>query len=80
YEDGQAVFVAQAGESGEQIIALNEEDVMKSIATLDPPGKPGENRLKASFMVDERRQLRLTVTDIRTNNVLLKDVALVSLR
>ncbi|MEM6282386.1 MAG: Hsp70 family protein [Chloroflexota bacterium] len=80
YEDGQAVFVAQAGESGEQIIALNEEDVMKSIAKLDPPGKPGENRLKASFMVDERRQLRLTVTDIRTNSVVLKDVALVSLR
>ncbi len=80
YEDGQAVFVAQAGESGEQIIALNEEGVSTSLAALDPPGKPGENRLKASFMVDDKRQLRITVTDIQTNNVLLKDVALVSLR
>lgn len=80
YEDGQAVFVAQAGESGEQIIALNEEDVIKSLVRLDPPGKPGENRLKASFMVDDKRQLRITVTDIQTNQVLLKDVALVSLR
>jgi molecular chaperone DnaK (HSP70) len=80
YEDGQAVFVAQAGESGEQIVALNEESVMKSLAVLDPPGRPGENRLKASFMIDERRQLRVTVTDIQTNNILLKDIPLVSLR
>lgn len=80
YEDGQAVFVAQAGESGEQIVALNEDDNEKSVIKLDPKGKPGENRLKASFMIDERRQLRLTVTDIQTNQVLLKDTALVSLR
>ncbi len=80
YEDGQAVFVAQASETGEQIVALNEGDLLKSLVKLDPPGKPGENRLKASFMVDDKRQLRLTVTDIQTNNVLLKDVALVSLR
>lgn len=80
YEDGQAVFVAQAGESGAQIIPLNEAEAIKSLAKLDPPGIIGENRLKASFMIDERRQLRVTVTDIKTNNVLLKDVALVSLR
>jgi molecular chaperone DnaK (HSP70) len=80
YEDGQAVFVAQAGESGEQIIALNEDDYEKSMIQLDPPGKPGENRLKASFNIDDKRQLRLTVTDIMTNRVLLKDVAVVSLR
>jgi molecular chaperone DnaK (HSP70) len=80
YEDGQAVFVAQAGESGEQIIPLNEGDVLKALAKLDPPGAPGENRLKASFMIDDKRQLRITVTDIKTNNVLVKDVALVSLR
>lgn len=80
YEDGQAVFVAQAAESGEQIVPLNEDNVLNSLAKLDPPGKPGENRLKASFMIDEKRQLRLTVTDIKSNNVLLKDVALVSLR
>ncbi len=80
YEDGQAVFVAQAGESGEQIIPLNEGDAVKSLIKLDPPGQPGQNRLKASFMIDDRRQLRLTVTDIQTNTVLLKDTPLVSLR
>lgn len=80
YEDGQAVFVAQAGESGEQIIALNEADALKSIAKLDPPGSPGENRMKASFMIDENRQLRISVTDIKTNHTLLKDLPLVSLR
>lgn len=80
YEDGQAVFVAQAGQSGEQIIPLNEGDAIKSLVKLDPPGQPGSNRLKASFMIDDRRQLRLTVTDIQTNTVLLKDTPLVSLR
>ena len=80
YEDGQAVFVAQAGESGEQIIALNEENYKLSMIKLSPPGKPGQNRLKAAFEIDDKRQLRLTVTDIQTNQVLLEDVAVVSLR
>jgi molecular chaperone DnaK (HSP70) len=80
YEDGQAVFVAQAGETGEQIVALNEDSYASSMVTLDPPGKAGENRLKASFDVDDRRQLRLTITDIQTNKILLSDVAVVSLR
>lgn len=80
YENGQAVFVAQAGESTQQIIPLNETNVMDSLARLDPPGQPGEDRIKASFSIDERRRLRLTVTDIKTNKPLLTDAIVANLR
>jgi len=80
YEDGQAVFVAQAADSQQQIIPLNEAEVIRSMAKLDPPGKPGENRVRAEFKIDDRRQLRVTVTDMLTNKTLVEDVALATLR
>jgi molecular chaperone DnaK (HSP70) len=80
YENGQAVFVAQANEGGQQIVPLNEARVLEMLAKLDPSGKPGEDRLKAEFSIDDRRQLRLKVTDLHHNKVLLDNVALVSLR
>ena len=57
YEDGQAVFVADAGGSEQKIITLNEVDALKMLAKLDPPGQPGEARIKVDFTVDDRRQL-----------------------
>ncbi len=80
YENGQAVFVAQANSSGQQIIPLNEAKALDMLANLTPPGKPGEDRLKAEFSVDDRRQLRLKVTDIQTNKILLQDVVVTTLR
>ncbi len=80
YENGQAVFVAQAGDVEQQIIPLNESDAIRMLAKLDPAGKPGEERIRAQFMVNDRRQLRVTVTDLLTNKELLSDVALVTLR
>ncbi|MDX2077956.1 MAG: Hsp70 family protein [bacterium] len=80
YEDGQAVFVAQASQGEQQIIPLNSAEIMKSLATLDPVGKMGEDRLKAEFTIDDRRQLRVTVSDLQTGKTLVKDVALVTLR
>ena len=77
YEDGQAVFVAQANTQGQQIIPLNPDSV--TLATLIPPGKPGEDRLRAYFSIDARRQLRLSVTDLQTNKQLLEDVVVVTL-
>lgn len=78
YEDGQAVFVAKADETEQQIIALNEEAL--TIVPLEPTGKPGEDRLKAQFSIDDRRQLRLTVIDMQKNTDLLKDIPVVTLR
>lgn len=79
YENGQAVFVAQADEGGQKIVPLNENKAVQLLALLDPPGQPGEDRLKAAFSVDDRRQLRVNVTDLKTGRTLLKDVTLVTL-
>lgn len=80
YENGQAVFVAQAANSEQQIIPVNEAEAVKSLAKLNPPGKPGEDRLLAQFMVDDRRQLRVTVTDLQTEKELLSSVVVATLR
>jgi molecular chaperone DnaK (HSP70) len=80
YEDGQAVFVAQAGSSEQQIVLLNEDEAGGILAKLDPSGTIGENRIKADFSIDDRRRLRVTVVDIQTNKKLLDDVAVVTLR
>lgn len=78
YEDGQAVFVAKADEQEQQIIPLNAEAV--TVAPLDPTGEPGEDRLKAQFAIDDRRQLRLSVIDMKRNTLLLDSIPLVTLR
>lgn len=80
YEDGQAVFVAKAGETEQKIVPLNEADALKYLAKLTPTGKAGEDRIKAQFMINDRRQLRVTVIDMQTNTEILKDVALATLR
>ncbi|MCB9452061.1 MAG: Hsp70 family protein [Anaerolineaceae bacterium] len=80
YENGQAVFVADANTAGQQIIPLNEATVLKMLAKLDPNGTPGEDRLKAAFTIDDRRQLRMTVTDLATKKTLLNDVVVTTLR
>lgn len=79
YENGQAVFVAQANEGGQQIVPLNADKAAHVLARLDPPGQPGEDRLKAEFSIDDRRQLRIKITDLKTNKTLLKDVVMVTL-
>jgi molecular chaperone DnaK (HSP70) len=80
YEDGQAVFVAEAGKNESQIVPLNEKEALGFLARLDPSGKSGEDRLKASFSIDDRRQLRLTVTDLKNKKELLTDVVVWTLR
>jgi molecular chaperone DnaK (HSP70) len=80
YENGQAVFVAQAGSSGQQIMPLNEAEAMSALAELDPAGETGKDRLKAEFIIDEGRKLRVSVTDLMTNKKLLENVPLVTVR
>lgn len=80
YENGEAVFVAQASSNEQRIIALNEADAVNKLAKLDPLGKPGEDRIKAEFSVDERRRLKVSVTDMKKNQELLRDVIVATLR
>lgn len=79
YENGQAVFVAQASEGGQQIVPLNADLAAAMLAQLDPPGQPGDDRLKAEFSIDDRRQLRVKVTDVQTGRTLLKDAVMATL-
>jgi molecular chaperone DnaK (HSP70) len=80
YEDGQAVFVAQANQGSQQIVPINEAAASRRLAQLQPPGSPGDERMRAEFRVDARRQLRVTVTDLHRGEVLLNDVVLATLR
>jgi hypothetical protein len=50
------------------------------VATLMPSGNPGEDRLKAEFSIDSRRQLRLTVTDMKTAEILLHETVVATHR
>lgn len=50
-----------------------------TLVDLDPPGHPGVNRVRVVFNVDEHRRLRLTVVDLQTNRVLLRDHAVATL-
>jgi molecular chaperone DnaK (HSP70) len=80
YEDGQAVFVANTKDSERRISPMNEFEALKMLAKLEPPVRHGETRLKVYFTVDDRRQLRMTVYDVKKNKVLLEDVAVVTLQ
>jgi len=80
YENGQAVFVAQMSQAAQHIIPLNEVTAGQLLARLDPPGSPGEDRLRALFRVDERRQLRLTTTDLKTGKILIADAVIAAVR
>ncbi len=80
YEDGQAVFVANTKENEQKIVPLNEQEALKILANLAPEGIVGEDRIKVLFTVDERRRLKMTVFDLKTNTALLHDVAVITLQ
>lgn len=77
YENGQAVFVAQAISDGQKIIPVNARHALR--VELDPPGKPGVPRLQAQFSVNAQRQMSVTVVDLQTRKTLLKNAVLASL-
>jgi len=73
YEGGQAVFVAQPLHSELEVIPLNAGDDAL-IVPLNPPGQPGEERLRAGFSVNGQRRLVVTVTDLKTGQLILDTV------
>lgn len=80
YEDGQAVFVAQAQTTDQQIVPINAEQAARLLANLVPAGQPGEDRIQAIFNINERRQLHLSVTDLKTGKRLIKEAVIATLR
>ena len=76
YENGEAVFVAQADRATQHIVPLNEAIVVP----LQPPGQIGEERIKVLFQINDRRQLQLSVIDLKTKTELLRDHVVFTLR
>jgi molecular chaperone DnaK (HSP70) len=76
YEDGQAVFVAQTQGDAQQVDILESPAGSPPIVTLQPPGRPGVDRLRAHFTLDPQRHLHLTVHDLLTHKDLLSDTVI----
>ncbi|MEM9244609.1 MAG: Hsp70 family protein [Cyanobacteria bacterium P01_F01_bin.153] len=76
--EGDRIVTKQAA-GKRSVKALNDRDGARNLATLDPPGMPGTDRVRVSFRVDEQRQLRVSVDDLLANERLLDEVALVRL-
>ncbi len=64
---------------GKQVAVQILNENSKVIANLDPLGQTGSDRIKVFFQVDEKRTLRITVTDLLTKQNLLEDMAVVQL-
>lgn len=79
YFDGDRLITRSLGANQTQVTPLNDTDSARTIAKLDPPGVPGNDRIKVLFRVDAQRFLRMTVDDLLTNRTLIDDQAVVQL-
>jgi len=59
---------------------LNDSETSRAIAFLDPPGNPGSDRIKVSFLIDVQCTLRMTVFDLLTKKVLVENQVVIELR
>jgi len=71
YFDGNRLVTRTIEDSETTVIPLNEN--ARTIANLNPAGNPGRDRVKIQFWVDEQRSLRITVQDLLTQQLLLKE-------
>ncbi|WP_019502528.1 Hsp70 family protein [Pseudanabaena sp. PCC 6802] len=79
YFDGDRLVTRNLEQKQMSVQALNDNDTGRAIAQLQPPGKPGSDRIKVLFYVDEQRTLRITVEDLLTNETIVADRAVVQL-
>jgi molecular chaperone DnaK (HSP70) len=79
YFEGGRLVTRQVSEESNQVLPLNDQDGARTIATLNPPGFPGSDRIRVLFQVDADRLLRITVEDILTGDTLLNNQAVVQL-
>lgn len=71
YEEGQPVFMGQAQADADTVRLLNASNPL--LISLDPPGQPGADRLRACFRLDAQRQLHVQVYDLLKRVELLPD-------
>ncbi len=72
YFDGDRLIVNRQ-ENTQTVQPLNDRQGARTIAQLSPPGTPGSDRLKIFFQVDTQRCLRITVEDLLTNQIVVRD-------
>lgn len=77
-ENGQAAFVAAPHAGGARIEALNEGD--DACVFFDPPAEPDQDRIIAAFNIDTQRRMLVTVTDLLTNQTLLDNHYITTVR
>ncbi|MEM9217715.1 MAG: Hsp70 family protein [Cyanobacteria bacterium P01_F01_bin.150] len=70
YFDGDQLIMKSVGSSQAEVQALNDRNGARNLATLNPPGSPGMDRIKLQFSVDSDRYLRVTVKDLLTEKLL----------
>jgi molecular chaperone DnaK (HSP70) len=79
YFDGDRLVTRQVSTGQSVVQALNDSDSARSLAKLEPPGYPGNDRIRLSFWVDGDRTLRVAVDDLLTNRTLVDNQAVVQL-
>ncbi|MEM1255276.1 MAG: Hsp70 family protein [Cyanobacteria bacterium P01_H01_bin.21] len=77
YFEGNRLVTRQAKAGQAVAQPLNAQS--PNIATLDPAGVPGEDRVRLSFTVDQDRLLRVTVEDLLTEETLANNQPVVEL-
>lgn len=79
YFEGDRLITRSLAESQVTVQPLNDRDRGRTIAQLNPVGMPGRDRIKVQFTVDAQRTLRITVTDLLTDAVIVENQAVVQL-
>lgn len=79
YFDGDRLVTRTLASEQTQVQPLNDNDSARTLATLDPPGYPGSDRIRLLFQVDGDRFLRVTVEDLLTARTLMDDQVIVRL-
>ncbi|MEE3718449.1 Hsp70 family protein [Tumidithrix elongata RA019] len=79
YFDSDRLVTRTLDKNQVSVQPLNDRPESRTIALLNPLGKPGSDRIKVLFTVDSQRTLRITVEDLLTNELLTESQAVVQL-
>lgn len=79
YFDGETLITRNTQSATTSVKPLNDSEGGKTIAQLNPLGKPGCDRIRVLFAVDENRYLKITVEDLLTDETLLDNVMVAEL-
>ena len=79
YFDGDRLITRAVNTNNTEVQPLNDREGARTIASLNPLGNPGNDRLKLLFNIDSNRYLRITVEDLLTQETLLNNYIVVKL-